>query len=321
MNVYLALVLVAALPAAAIAQPERPSDVSTPQPMEPRSAPEMDGHMFAPSLLVDTPFRTTTFKLGILYGFGHATGPQYDASGNVVGQADYTFAAFAQVFRYEYRFLEWLSAGLSFLTSLYSGIDGPSIVSIGANIGIGLGARVKAGHRFGPVQTAFIVDASTTPEYGILVAAPILKAIQDHVIDASSALQSTHSLTVSPLLAASWAPWPALGLTANAGYVFRSLRLSGTNIADQNGIVLAVLGDVDFKKISSVPIGLNAGYKLTTPLGSGGVTRIDDISGGIFYTGRRELGLGLEMGWRSFSIRPPIDSQGVLIQLELQYYW
>jgi hypothetical protein len=322
MNVHLALALVVAVPAAAFAQPEATRDEAPkPQVVDPHSAPEMAGHMFMPSLLVDTPFRETTFKLGILYGFGKATGPKYDAGGNVVGQNDYTFGAFAQVFRYEYQFTEWLSAGLAFLTSVYSGIDGPSAVSIGADIGVGFGASIKAGHRFGPVQTAIVVDVSTQPQFGILVAEPILKAIQDHVIDAGSALQTTHSFTVMPRLAASWAPWPALGLTANAGYVYNSLRLSGTNIGDQSGVLLAAVADFDFGKISAVDLGINAGYRLTTPLGSNGITRVDDISGGLFYTARRDLGVGLEIGWRAFTIRPPLDSKGLLVQIELQYYW
>jgi hypothetical protein len=319
-NVYRALALAAALPAAVLAQETR-TEAPAAQSAVGRTAPVLGGHEFTPSLIVDTPFRTTTFKLGLLYGFGSATGPKYNVSGDVVGQADYTFAAFAQIFRYEYQFTEWLSGGVAFLTSLYSGIDGPSVISIGADIGIGAGARVKAGHRFGPVETAIIVEASTTPEYGILVAAPIIKAIQDHVIDTSSALQTTHSLTVTPVLAAAWAPWSALGLTANAGYVFRSLRLSGTNIADQSGVVVAAVVDFDFGRISPVPLGLNAGYRLTTPLGNNGVIRVDDISGGLFYTARRDLGLGLEIGWRAFTIRPPLDSNGVLAQIELQYYW
>ena len=49
--------------------------------------------------------------------------------------------------------------------------------------------------------------------------------------------------------------------------------------------------------------------------------RVDDISGGIFYTGIRELSIGLEVGWRAFEIRPPLDSSGVLAQLGVQYYW
>jgi hypothetical protein len=326
MNLSRAVILAAALPASATAQQETRSEPPAAQAPEARTTPEMNGHVFAPSLLVDTPFRETTFKLGILYGFGSATGPRYEVQGNppqVVqnGTNDYTFASFAQVFRYEYRFTEWLSGGVAILTNLYSGINGPSVVSIGANVGVGAGLRVRAGHRFGPVETAIIVDASTAPEYGFLVAAALAKAIQDGVIDAGSALQATHTLTVTPTAAASWAPWPALGLTLNGGYVYKSLRLNSTNIADQGGLQFAAMADFDFGKISSVPIGLTAAYKLTAPLGDSGVSKVQDISGGIAYTARKEIGLGLEAGWRSFTIREPLNSTEGLVQLGLQYYW
>lgn len=327
MKVQLAVVFALSFPAASFAQPA----TRTEEPVAPagvaRTAPEMDGHQFLPSQLIETPFRETTFKLGILYGFGSATGPGYIISGGQLvqsGQADYTFAAFAQTFRYEYRFAEWLSAGAVVLTNLYSGIDGPSAIAVGAEVGLGFGLRVKAGHRFGPIETAIIVDASTAPEFGLVVAAGIANAIRNGALDPGAALQTTHALTVTPLATASWALFPALGLTLNAGYVYKSLRLNGVNIANQNGVQLAAMADFDFGKISSVPVGLTAGYRLTAPLGDSGesgVERVDDISGGIFYTARRELGLGMEIGWRAFTIRPPLDSKGVLLQLSLQYYW
>jgi hypothetical protein len=330
MNLPRAVILAAVLPATAMAQQATPSEPAAAQAPEPRTTPEMNGHVFAPSLLVDTPFRETTFKLGILYGFGSATGPRYEVVQGQPGQPpqvvqngtnDYTFASFAQVFRYEYRFTEWLSGGVAVLTNLYSGINGPSVVSIGANVGVGAGLRVRAGHRFGPVETAIIVDASTAPEYGFLVAAALIRAIQDGVIDAGSALQSTHTVTVNPIAAASWAPWPAIGLTLNGGYVYKSLRLNSTNIADQSGLQFAAMADFDFGKISSVPIGLLFAYKLTAPVGDSGVTKVQDISGGINYTAKKELGLGLEAGWRSFTIREPLNSTEGLVQLGLQYYW
>ena len=323
MNLRRVFFLAATLPAAAFAQQQPQTGV---QPASHRTVPELDGHVFAPSLLVDTPFRETTFQLGLLYGVGKATGPNYEVSGGQVvqnGTASYTFADLAQTFRYEYRFADWLSAGLVVLTNAYTGIDGPSVVSIGASVSVGAGLRAKAGYRFGPVETALVFEASSQPQYGVLVVAALARAIQDGVIDAGSALQSTRTLTYSPTLAASWAPSPAFGLTANAGYLHRTLRTSGTTIADKDGVQLAIAGDFDFAKISSVPIGLLAAYRLTAPLGSDNLAleRVDDISGGIFYTGIRELSIGLEVGWRAFEIRPPLDSSGVLAQLGVQYYW
>ena len=323
MNLRRVLFLAVTLPAAAVAQQQPQTGV---QPASHLTIPELNGHVFSPSLLVDSPFRETTFQLGLLYGFGHATGPKYEVSGGQVvqnGTADYTFANLAQTFRYEYRFAEWLSAGLVVLTNAYTGIDGPSVVSIGANVSVGAGLRVKAGYRFGPVETALIFEASSQPQYGILVVNALARAIRDGVIDAGSALQSTRTENFNPTLAASWAPSPAFGLTANAGYLHTTLRSSGTTIADKDGFQLAIAGDFDFAKISSVPIGLLAAYRLTAPFGSdnAALERIDDISGGIFYTGIPELRLGLEIGWRSFEIRPPLDSSAVVAQLGIQYYW
>jgi len=318
------MVLVAMLPAVALAQAGSPQPAS-PQPASPvdeRSVPELNGHVFMPSQVVDSPFRSTTFKLGILYAFGTATGQKYTINGPVPGvTVDYTFASFAQVFRYEYRFAEWFSASGFAVTSLYSGIDGPSVIAVGTQVGAGAGARLKAGHRFGPVDIALVGDVSYTPEYGILVAAAIIEAVRQGAIAPGSALQAKHSLGVVPELAASWAPWSALGLTANVGYAYKSLRTSSSTISSQNGFEIGGRADFDFGKISAVALGLNLGYKLLTPVGSGGISKVQDISGGIFYTGVREVGLGLEFGSRSFTIRQPLASTETVVQLQLQYYW
>src|SRR5215470_18225280 len=113
MNVRRVLFLAVTLPVAAVAQQQPQTGA---QPVSHLTVPELNGHVFMPSFLVDTPFRETTFKLGLLYGFGHATGPKYQVSGGQVvqnGTADYTYADLAQTFRFDYRFADWLSAGLA----------------------------------------------------------------------------------------------------------------------------------------------------------------------------------------------------------------
>jgi len=318
MRRQLALVLVAVLPTAVMADQE--AAAAEPAKAAPSSKRELDGHVFAPSLFVIPPFRETTFQLGLLYGVGNATGPTYDSSGNVTGTQDLSLAALAQTFNYEYRFLEWLSAGVTAVTLAYTGITGASVVSIGAQVGIGLGAEVKLGHRFGPVETALLLDVSYAPQYGFLIADAILRALRDHVLDPAAALETTHSLTLSPTLAAAWAPFPALGLTGNLGYVFKSVRLSGTDILEQSAILIGVEADFDFGKISSTPIGLLASYRLSNPV-AGDFPRVQDISGGISYTGRPELGLGLEIGSRRYYVRPGLLATATVAQIGLQYYW
>jgi hypothetical protein len=322
MNLHFAVILVTALPAAALAQQELAAPAAPPA--DGRSAPEMDGHVFQPSILVASPFRSTTFKVGIAYGVGKATATRYDSGGNAVGTNEYSFAEFLQTFRYEYRFLEWLSAGPVVVTSLYSGVDGPSVVSVGAEVGLGAGVGVKAGYRFGPVQTALLVEAGYFPEYSLVVGAALSEAVKNGVIDPGSALQVSHALSVNPQVAASWAPLPALGLTANVGYMFKSLHPSSGENRNQNGFQFGGLLDFDFGRISSVPIGVLAGYKLIAPIGTenqDGVSRVESVSAGITYTARQRLSLGLELTRSFFSIRPPFDASGNQAQLGLQYYW
>src|SRR5689334_14493428 len=99
MRLRLALAVVMAVPSVAFAQEATRNEPPLAPDPGPRTAPVMNGHTFLPSLLVDTPFRETTAKLGLLYGIGKATGNQYNINGDVVGTADYTFAALGQIFR------------------------------------------------------------------------------------------------------------------------------------------------------------------------------------------------------------------------------
>ena len=319
MRLQLAVVLVALSSRAVMADQE--AATAEPAKVAESSSRELNGHVFQPSQLANPSFRQTTFQVGLLYGVGNATGPKYDSSGNVTGTADYSFAALAQTFSYEYRFREWLSAAASVVTSAYTGITGASVVSVGAQVAVGVGGQAKLGYRLGPVDTAVLLDVSYTPEYGFLIADAILRALRDHVIDSGAALQSTHGLTLGPTLAASWAPFSALGLTGNLGYSYKSLRASGTVIQETSSLVVGAAADFDFGKVSSVPIGLLAGYRLINPINDESVPYIQTFSGGISYTGRGDLGLGLEIGRRSFSIRSGIAATVTVAQIGLQYYW
>ena len=318
MRPQLALVFVASLSAAAtIAEQDAANAQEVPARVSHR---ELNGHVFVPSLLVDTPFRTTTFQVGLVYAAGTATGPKYDINGNETGTADYTMAGLGQTFSYENRVADWLAVGGSVITLAYTGINGPSVVSVGAQVGVGAAANVRVGHRFGPVEATVLMDASYQPEYGFLVAAAILRALQDHVLDPGAALQTSHSWTLRPTLAASWAPFAPLGLTGNLGYVYKSTLLSGTVTENNSALLAGIAADFDFGKITSTAIGLLASYRLNEPL-TDGLPRIQDFSGGISYTGRPDLGLTLELGRRTFSIRPGLPATAGVAQLGLQYYW
>jgi len=206
------------------------------------------------------------------------------------------------------------------VSQLYSGIDGPSAVVVGAAIGVGAFVRGTAGRRLGPVQAALTFDASYAPRFGILVFDAIEKALQDRELESGAALELTNAWTMKPGFAVSWAPTAALGLTAAVDYQWVSLDLEGPDTERQDGFDAGIAADLDFGTFTKVPVALIGAFHVLGPLGSSDIDRVTDFSGGVFYTGRPELVLGLEVARRSFMLRD-LDSDATLAQIRLQYLW
>ena len=280
----------------------------------------LNGHVFTPSLVVRSPFAVTTFQADLLYGTGKATGPTYDTSGNVTGSRTYTAAAMGQSFAYEKKLLDGVSVGLGAITELDSGIDGPSAVVVGAEIALGAFGRATAGHRFGPVQVAATFDASYAPRLGLQLVEAIKVAIEDRVLDAGAAFNQSNVLTLKPGVAAAWAPFEALGLTASVDWQWASLDTTREARQEETGTDLAFAADLDFGTFTSVPVAVIGGYRVTAPVGGNGVDRITTGAGGVFYTGRPALVLGLEVGRRSLTVRN-LDTSSTVANIRLQYLW
>jgi hypothetical protein len=279
----------------------------------------LGGHVFTPSLLVRSPFAVTSFEASLLYGAGDATGPTLDVSGVVIGEEKYSFAAMGQTFAYDKKLYEGISAGLGAVTQLYSGIDGPSAIVVGAEIGFGAFGRLTAGHRFGPVHAAATFDASYAPRLGIVVIDAIARAL-DGVVDGGAAFTQENAWTLKPGLAAAVALHRALGITASADWQWIALDTDDDRSVTEAGVDLAIAADLDLGELTSVPVAVLAAYRLTAPVGGNGVSRVIDASGGVFYTGRPALVLGLEVGFRSFSVRA-LDADAAVAQIRLQYLW
>ncbi len=240
----------------------------------------LGGHVFVPELLVRSPFATTSFQADILYGSGSATGTRYDLLGRPTGEATYTFAAEEQSFGYEGKLTDGVSLGGGVLSQLYSGIDGPSVVVVGTQIGAGLFGRFTAGRRLGPVHAALFFDATYGPRYGILVLDAIEKALSDRTLDSASAFTQSNAWTLKPGAAVAWAPHPALGVVASADYQWVSLDVVGGPRQTESGIDAAVAADVDLGYWTRAPLALLGAWHTTAPIGSNGVSRVNDWSGG-----------------------------------------
>jgi hypothetical protein len=293
-----------------------------------RSDRELGGHVFIPTELVASPFPVTSFRVALLYGSGSAQGPTYDLDGNVVGTRDYTYAAWGQTFGYEQRLWEWLSLDVGLLTNLYTGLDRPSALVVGAEVGVGAWAGARAARQLGPVQVAATFQATWAPRVGLLVANAVLTAIQNSPpsLDGVSAYSKQNGWTLIPGVSAAWSPWRPLGIQASVDYQWLSQDTTGGGSVTGSAIDAAVAIDFDFGKISPVPVGVIAAYRYTDPL----ETQVDSTAAqsaslGIHYTGRPDLALGLDVMWRRFSLRPEsvfdLESDAAIVDLGVEYFW
>jgi hypothetical protein len=118
-----------------------------------------------------------------------------------------------------------------------------------------------------------------------------------------------------------WAPHPAVGFVGSAAFIW-SRRTSGGGEKEQTGSVFAINGDLDLGRLTPVPIALIAVYHWE---GAGGLARLQDIGGGVFYSGRPNLQLGVEVAWRDQTVRQDVEGEtpveATLAALVLRYYW
>jgi hypothetical protein len=309
---------VALLPAA---RAEEPPASPPPRQEEPRT---VNGHLFQPSLVVRGPFTTTHFALGMLFGSGSATGPVYDLQGAVVGTRDYTFVALGQALSFEWAFLQGLSARLDVVTSLYSGIDRPSVLVVGATVRAGAGGGLAWSMPLGDSwRIGAALDLSYAPQFDILVAAALRKAIDEGSIDAASALKIENVLTTAPGVSAAWAPVPALGFVATLAYAYSTVDYSGATLTRES-IDAGLAAELDFRAFTGVPVSLTAAGRVSSPVDGSSNTIVDGVVG-VFYTGSPNVALGLELGVRSFRIRPELpealESTTGVAQIGLRHYW
>jgi hypothetical protein len=94
---------------------------------------------------------------------------------------------------------------------------------------------------------------------------------------------------------------------ANFSYTHNTVSASATSIATDT---LAFGGglDLDLRELGSIPMGFALSYSAGYSVGSERFRQYQ-LAGGIFYTGRTELTLGLEIGYN----RAPLGSHDVFL--------
>ncbi len=300
--------------------PERPSEQEGPR------GRELNGHVFMPAAGVPGALVTTSFMSGLIAGYGntHATWDIGDRQ--LSGTFDY--AGVGAVLGYEYAFTDNLSARVEASELIYSGITGRSAVVVGSRIQGGAGAGLTYSLPLGDSLRAGVrFDAQYTPNAGLTIGSAI-KSVIDSCngpegcnLDSAHAFELKNVLTLQPALAANWAPTPALGLTGNVAFIYADQKLNGETFTGR-AVSLGAAVDFDFGAISRVPLGLQMQFSWTAPSGEG-LQHVTDLGGGIFYTGRKHLALGVQVVDRRFAVSPDVDVtwSTYLTTIGMRYYW
>ena len=129
--------------------------------------------------------------------------------------------------------------------------------------------------------------------------------------------------TLEPKVAVSWAPHRAVGVTGALGYQHASTSATGQPDLSADSMSVGGAVDYDFLAVSSFPLGLMFQVNWTAPFSGSTLQHITDLGGGIFYTGRKDLALGVQLLWRRFAVVPNVDVSfsTELAQIGLRYYW
>jgi hypothetical protein len=218
-----------------------------------------------PAVDVPWPFTITSFTSNLVLGYGQTTGTVQIRDEMFEGTVKY--AGTGGVLAFEYAFLDHFSARALINELVYSGINGKSALAVGTELRLGFGAGATASLPIGDTARAgFLFDFISNPSLALTVASGF-RAFADSCsqpsgckVSLSQILGSGNVLTIQPALAASWAPFRTLGLTANVAY--QHFSSSGAGAMSGDAVNLAVAADYDFGARSSVPVGIAAAVRL-----------------------------------------------------------
>lgn len=286
----------------------------------------LNGHVFMPSAFVPGALTTTSFATYLELAYGKTTASAQ--IGNTLYSGSFDYAGVGAIIGYEYAFLDYFSARLGINEFVYSGINGESALVIGTSLATGGSLGFTASLPIGDtLRVGLLLDGSIGPGLALTIGSginTIINACQagDCSAGRGNIFGKRNAYGLLPAVAMNWAPWRPFGITANVSYGFFWQDLtSGSFNAQAFGLGLAF--DFDFKAISDVPIGLQFVYTWTAPTSGTILQHVSDIGGGIFYTGRPHLALGLQIIARRFKVQPDVNVSWstYLATIGLRYYW
>ena len=312
------------------ASPPATATAPTAAPVE-RMGRELNGHLFLPSHIMEDPFSYTAFGTFFGLGAGNAVGPAVNPDTPppyFSGEKWYGYTGLGLGMLLNVRILEYLSVRAGLITTAYLGTGSGAALTIGTSARItgdvGVKGSLPVGENF---RFSAAVDAAYGPTYALLLADGIRSIIDNCPTNPdqcrnslNAALQADDTVTWTAGLAGSWAPLPYLGFTANVQFI--APTKTGTNSIAQNGMAFAGSGEFDaLPLVRWLPVGVNVAYQITTGVGGNKVPTAQEAGFGFWYTGRKDLALGLEIDWKWSTLATEQVSTATLAWLNLRYYW
>ena len=271
----------------------------------------LGGHRFLPASNISDPFVTTHFISST--GGGSASGltmPVRNIQGQVVDSLEGDIAFFGLGFEYQYAPLKWLALRATASANGRVGTSAQSVVASGVSAlyGFSLGGTARVWQK-----SSFIVsiggDFQRNTEYDVDPFGFVRAVVRDGLTDTTRGVLLNDVLlnryAIGPR--AAWAPYPWLGIVGVLDFGSAEVPQDDDTEDYESVTGYAAQTSVDFRRMSSVPIGVSLGWR-----GQSGPGRVASLGGtvstwvaGLFYTGRAGFVIGGEFTSSRVEVNEP----------------
>jgi hypothetical protein len=284
----------------------------------------LNDHWFIPSGRLTDPFVTTHVRSRVAAGFASRfKSPYIVVSGDTLGQLGGDLAFFGLDFEYQQNLFHMASLRLSLEGNARAGTSGSTMLANGVTSLYGLELEGKARIlRRSKLELTGVAGLSRKDAFDINLIR-FAKGILDSGEAETGELVEQSDIQryyAGPAMAYAVKPW--LGFTGYA--FFGSAKPFDRESVDHFLFRGAITGQVDFGKLSSIPVGLAIGYDMDS-FPEAADSRIEGIPTWtiqVAYTGRQDFSLGLEVANSKLEISDSESAfHSTVININMRYYF
>jgi hypothetical protein len=285
---------------------------------------ELAGHVFFPSLVVQDPFVSTYFSMSTAAGYEWIDGPSFDTLGNRTATTrSYRAAELAEGVAFQASLASCLAIRISGGGGIDAGVNGRSALVVGAIAPISAGVGATLSGKLAPnLRVGVTADLIYTKSRLLQPLVAVQESLLAGAVRTSGAFEQLNSYSALPGVTAAFTANDTLGFVAAAQYSYT--RVTDGDSRNRQYVGLGISAQVDLLPALGIPIGFLGSYRATLPFESD-VRVTNTVEAGIFYTGRKDLDLGLLVEGKWLDLRPDhlfrLDSTQGIGSLEMRYHW